>query len=87
MAVVEFRRTKVAVEPLDHQWKSSTPPVTGEPVWEATVLAVECRLVYLVREKPTAFRVLDRPMVVYHHRGRASSVEGVGSGVTGCVSW
>ena len=36
------------------------------------------------------FRVLDRPMVVYHHRGGSdmgsSSVEGVGSGASGCVS-
>ena len=42
--------------------------MTEEPVWEATALAVECLLVFLVREKSTAFRVLDGPMVVYHHR-------------------
>ena len=38
----------------------------------ATALAVECLLVYLVREEPTAFRDLDRPTVVYHHRGEVA---------------
>ena len=28
--------------------------------------------VCVVREKPTAFRFLDRPMVVYHHRGKVA---------------
>ena len=62
VAVVEFRRTKVAgstaVESY-HQWTSSTPPVTEKPVWVVTApIAVECLLVCLVREKPTACRVL-----------------------------
>ena len=46
--------------------------MTEEPVWEATALAVECLLVYLAREKSTASRVLDRLMVVHHHRGEVA---------------
>ena len=40
----------------------------------ATALAVESLLVYLVRYKSTVFRVLDRPIVVYHHRGEVTRV-------------
>ena len=61
MAVVEVRRTEVAAEQLDHQWTRSTPPVTEEPVWVATVLAVKCLLVYLFGRTPRCCRFLIDP--------------------------
>ena len=77
MAVVEFRRTKVSGSTSvksHHQRTCSTPPVTKEPVLVATArTAVECLLVYLVREKPTACRM-------------ACPFKGTGSGVSDCLS-
>ena len=87
MVLAEFRQTMVAVEESDLQRACSTPPVTEGPVWVTTTLAVE-RLLVHVLENSMAFRVPDRPMVVFPHSAdlaRAHHPLDICNGISGYV--